>query len=226
MLRLSWIAAALLIVICIGAVAYWQLVVAEGAYLGRRIVTFLYDRFAPRYDGVKQFNPLSDALLLAAPVLEHNRNARVLDVATGTGRLPMALLLQPAFTGSVDALDASGAMLKIARSKLQAYGERVRFWQRDALALPFPDAHFDVVTCLEALEFMPDWRAAARELLRVLKPDGLILISNRVGPDAWKLPGRTLPTPRFINELAALGVTDLQSEEWLEDYDLVKGRRG
>lgn len=226
MLRLSWIAGALLIVICIGVVAYWQLVVAEGAYLGRRIVTFLYDRFAPRYDGVKQFNPLSDALLLAAPILEHNHNARVLDVATGTGRLPLALLLQPAFTGSVDALDASGAMLRVARSKLQVYGERVRFWQRDALTLPFPDAHFDVVTCLEALEFMPDWRAAARELLRVLKPDGMILISNRVGPDAWKLPGRTLPTPRFINELTALGATDLLTEEWLEDYDLVRGRKG
>jgi ubiquinone/menaquinone biosynthesis C-methylase UbiE len=225
MLRLSWVVAALLVVMCIGVIAYWQLVVAEGAYLGRRIVTLLYDRFAPRYDAVKQFNPLSDTVLLAAPVLEHKRDALVLDVATGTGRLPLTLLLQPAFTGSVDALDASGAMLNIARGKLKAYGDRVRFWQRDALVLPFPDEHFDVVTCLEALEFMPDWRKAAREMLRVLKPGGLILLSNRIGPDAWKLPGRALPTARFVTELAALGVTDLQSDDWLVDYDLVRGRK-
>ena len=116
-------------------------------------------------------------------------------------------------------------MLDQARRKLAAYGERARFWQHDALSLPFPDAHFDVVACLEALEFMPDWRIAVAEMLRVLKPGGQLLISNRIGPDAWKLPGRALPTARFMSELLALGVDDVNMEEWLVDYDLVIGHK-
>ena len=50
-------------------IVYWQLIVAEGAYLGSRVVALLYDLFAPRYDGVKQFDPTSDAVMLAEPIL-------------------------------------------------------------------------------------------------------------------------------------------------------------
>ena len=117
----------LLLVISILALAgfflYWQLVVAEGAYLGTRVVALLYDWFAPRYDGVKQYNKAEDALMLAEPILRHLRSysplptgegsgvrACVLDVATGTGRLADALLSQPRFKGHIIVLDASAGM--------------------------------------------------------------------------------------------------------------------
>jgi ubiquinone/menaquinone biosynthesis C-methylase UbiE len=205
--------------------AYWQLVVAEGAYLGQRVVTYLYDRFAPRYDTVKQFNLASDALRLAAPVLAHNPAARVLDLATGTGRLPLALLLQPTFSGSITAIDSSAKMLAVARTKLADHAARVTLLQHDVSTLPFPAAQFDVVTCLEALEFFPQPARVLGEMLRVLAPGGLLVISNRIGPDAWKLPGRTLPSAQLAAQLRDLGATDICVDEWLLDYDLITAHR-
>jgi len=230
----------LLLVISILALAgfflYWQLVVAEGAYLGTRVVALLYDWFAPRYDGVKQYNKAEDALMLAEPILRHLRSysplptgegsgvrACVLDVATGTGRLADALLSQPRFKGHIIVLDASAGMLALAREKLGLHGDRIKFAQHDAQTLPYPDKSFEVVTCLEALEFMRDWRGAVKEMLRVLKPGGLLMLSNRIGPDAWKLPGRTMPTPAFIEWLREIDLQAVERRAWLVDYDLITG---
>lgn len=232
-----FVALGVALIALLAAVLYWQLVVAEGAYLGTRVVALLYDWFAPRYDRVKQYDKASDAIMLAAPILQHlKRNphlpspgerAVVLDVATGTGRLPEALLLQPRFMGRIVALDASGRMLALAQHKLAAHADagRITFVEHDAQRLPFDDGAFEVVTCLEALEFMRDWRAAVREMLRVLRPGGLLMISNRIGPDAWKLPGRTAPTGEFIAWLSEIGVRHAERRAWLIDYDLVMGTK-
>jgi ubiquinone/menaquinone biosynthesis C-methylase UbiE len=243
---------ALIVLLVLGVIAlagvflYWQLVVAEGAYLGTRVVALLYDWFAPRYDGVKQYDKAEDALMLAEPILRHIRTTphptlsqrerafsslpsgeglgvKVLDVATGTGRLPDALLTQPRFKGSIIALDASAGMLALAREKLCRHGDRIEFAQHDAQKLPYPDASFDVVTCLEALEFMRDWRGAVKEMMRVLKPGGLLMLSNRIGPDMWKLPGRALPTPAFCDWLREIDLKNVERRAWLVDYDLVTG---
>lgn len=230
------------VIVLAGAFLYWQLVIAEGAYLGTRVVALLYDWFAPRYDGVKQYNKTEDALMLAEPVLRHLRTlpltperrgesplsagegwVKVLDVATGTGRLPDALLSQPRFKGSIVALDASAGMLALAKDKLSRHGDRIEFARHDAQKLPYPDATFDVVTCLEALEFMRDWRRAVMEMQRVLKPGGLLMLSNRIGPDAWKLPGRAVPTPAFCDWLREIGLQAVERRAWLVDYDLVTG---
>ncbi|HQV69336.1 MAG TPA: methyltransferase domain-containing protein [Thermoflexales bacterium] len=218
----------------IGVFLYWQLVVAEGAYFGRRVVALLYNQFAPRYDAVKQFDPLGDAVMLAQPILRHlrgqsppptppggSREVVILDIATGTGRLPLALLSQPAFDGRVIALDSAGKMLEVARAKLAPYDGRVTFMLHDAQQLPFDDVSLDVVTCLEALEFFPNAASAICEMQRVLRPGGLLMLSNRIGPDAWKLPARATPTPQFVAQLREMGFANVQPREWLIDYDLV-----
>lgn len=209
----------------LGVVLYWQFIVAEGAYLGRRIVVLLYDRFAFRYDEVKDFNPLSDAVLLAGPILAHVPSGRVLDIATGTGRLPCALFAQPGFSGRVSALDASAGMLVVAKHKLSAYAGRIDWHHCSAVPLPFANEQFDAVACLEALEFFPDADTALREMWRVLRPGGLLLVSNRIGPDAWKLPGRAPPTPVFLERLRASGFADVEAQDWLVDYDLVRAQK-
>ena len=236
----------------IALAAYWQLVIAEGAYLGRRVVAFLYDWYAKRYDRVKQFEPHNDAIMLAMPILKHlaarrqktedrtqktedrtqstdkrwpvperQSEAQVLDVATGTGRLPAALFAQPNFRGHVVALDISSQMLAQAQAKLSAYANRITWLRHDAQSLPFDDAHFDVVTCLEAVEFFPRPLGAVRELVRVLKPGGLLVISNRIGPDVWKLPGRVMPSPALADYLRQIGLPNVEINRWLVDYDLL-----
>lgn len=252
---------AVILIAVIAIVAYWQLVVTEGAYLGRPIVALMYDWFAPRYDKVKEFDPANDAIMLAEPILSHLaetddgrrgtgdgrsvlsppspvsatvplrpgfraptsslQNPVILDVATGTGRLPTALLLQPAFRGHIVAIDASDKMLEVGRRKLAAYAERIEWLHADAQHLDFPDNSFDVVTSLEALEFFPSPDLATQEMIRVLKPNGLLMISNRVGPDAWKFPGRVNITAVFCEQLKRWGMAEIEPQLWLVDYDLV-----
>lgn len=214
----------------LAAAVYWQIGIAEGAYLGHRMVAWLYDRFASRYEAVKAFDPEWESETLEAPVMRHLANRfgaaeqetiRVLDVATGTGRFARAMLANPEFRGQVTGLDASNRMLDIARDKLALFKERVTLRVGDGQRLPYPDGSFDVVACIEALEFIPDPDAGLRELARVCRRGGQLVVTNRIGPDAWILPGRTLPTPALIERLRGLGFIELRAATWLIDYDLV-----
>ena len=100
---MGWITlvVAFLILLVIG---FWQLVIAEGVYFGPRVVAFLYDRTAHRYDRLKDFNAADEAYFLGRPLataLSAWDWPIILDVATGTGRLPQTLLNQPGFEGHV-----------------------------------------------------------------------------------------------------------------------------
>ena len=87
--------------------------------------------------------------------LRHNPAPLILDVATGTGRVPHFVLEWPTFNGRIIGLDAAEKMLAVAVEKLRPFGNRVMFIQQTAANLPFPDNRFDAVTCLESLEFFP-----------------------------------------------------------------------
>jgi ubiquinone/menaquinone biosynthesis C-methylase UbiE len=93
-------------------------------------------------------------------------------------------------------------------------------WQH-AVPLPFDDNTFDLVTCLEAFEFMPSTRDALRECLRVLKPGGLLLVTNRMGSGRWLLFGKTYSKDAFVSLLRSLGQIDITTQVWQYDYDLV-----
>ncbi len=222
------VAAVIVGVAALVAVAYWQLVLAEGVYLGRGVVVWLYDRSAASYDRIKAFDPDDDADYLGRPLAERlagQPGAQVLDVATGTGRLPLTLLAQPQFQGTLVALDASREMLAQAEAKLAAYGERVTLAHHDATPLPFADARFDAVTCIEALEFLPNPDLALREMVRVLRPGGTLLVSPRVGIDRMYFPGRAPRLSVFSARLAALGLRNIETRTWQTYYSLVWATR-
>jgi SAM-dependent methyltransferase len=208
----------------LSAFAYWQLVVAEGAYLGRRVVVYLYDLTARRYDAIKEFDPDLEAIFLGRPLmlsLQDRPSPLVLDVATGTGRLPLTLLEQPLFQGRVVGLDASHQMLEVAAEKLSGYGGRLTLIWCDATYLPFPDNVFDAVTCLEMLEFTPDPQHQLTELVRVLCPGGVLVTTRRRGLEACLMPGKTYSARTLEALLARLGLTHIQIQPWQVDYDLV-----
>ena len=78
----------------IGFLIWWLIVETEGVYLGKRIVVALYDLCAPRYDRIKRFDEYADATLIALPIMsrvEPQTDPLILDVATGTGRLPLIM---------------------------------------------------------------------------------------------------------------------------------------
>lgn len=207
---------------------YWLLDVTEGAYLGPQIVTFLYDWSAPRYDALKGFSSAEEAWFLARPLL--NRLAAVsqplvLDVATGTGRLPRALFREEHFQGGIVALDLAHRMLEQAVSHTEGCAGRILFLQQDATLLPFPDAIFDAVTCLEALEFLPCARCTLREMARVLCPGGVLLTTNRRGLEARLFFGRTFTRAQIVSLLAGIGLQGITVQSWQHIYDLVWARK-
>jgi ubiquinone/menaquinone biosynthesis C-methylase UbiE len=93
---------------------------------------------------------------------------RLLDVGCGTGH-HLAELRARGF--SVAGVDGSEPMLEHARRN----NPGIELQRADVEALPFPDASFDVVLCVEVLRYLPDPAACLRQLARVLRPGGLCL---------------------------------------------------
>lgn len=221
-----WIILAALIIL-IGAAAWYLLITTEGVYLGRRVVIFLYDLYASRYDRIKRFEAVWESERLGQPllqVLEEIDQPLILDVAVGTARLPIALLRENAFRGYIIGLDFSRKMLAQAAHNLTSErgAQRVALIHQTAEALPFPDETFDGVTCLEALEFMPHPLQVVGELVRVLRPGGVLLISNRKGTGARLMPGKTLSTERLLTLLEHhFGLSDVRKAIWQVDYEQV-----
>jgi ubiquinone/menaquinone biosynthesis C-methylase UbiE/uncharacterized protein YbaR (Trm112 family) len=222
-----WIALILAGLVVLAALVYWQLIVAEGTYLGPRVVAWTYDLVSGRYDAIKRFRPRDESWFVAAPLLGALLGVEqplVLDVATGTGRLPLALLRER-FRGHVAGLDLSRGMLREARRRLRAYDEQVTLIWQDAAHLPFDDGVFDAVTCLESLEFMSRPLEVLSEMVRVLAPGGVLLVSNRVGREARLLPGRTISRPAFQRVLDDQPLSDFQVRPWQSNYDLAIARK-
>jgi ubiquinone/menaquinone biosynthesis C-methylase UbiE len=149
----------------------------------------------------------------------------ILDVATGTGRLPLTLLRQPGFEGAVIGLDLSTKMLRIAVQQFVTCRDRAELLQAAAVPLPFADERFEVVNCLEALEFFDDALAALDEMVRVLRPGGWLLITNRIGWEARLMPRRTWSRSQLISILRGLPLTDISVRPWQTIYDLVWARK-
>ncbi len=98
----------------------------------------------------------------------------VADVGSGTGF--MAAGLAP-LVRQVIALDGSTAMLDVARKNLSQF-ENVRFQEADGLTLPLPDGSVDAVFANMYLHHCPDPLAAIREMQRILRPGGRLVITD------------------------------------------------
>jgi ubiquinone/menaquinone biosynthesis C-methylase UbiE/ribosomal protein S27AE len=210
------------------ALAWWLLVITEGVYLGRVVVVWLYDLYARRYDRIKRFDRQDEAFFLGQRVLRALNGVRaplVLDVATGTGRLPQALMETPTFNGKVCGLDLSRRMLGVAAAKLAGYGDRTRLLWQEAERLPFPDGAFDLVACVEALEFFEDQLVVLAEIVRVLRPGGVLLSTRRRSRDAFLMPGKALREEALAALLSGLGMEAVEFWPWQVDYNMLWARK-
>ncbi len=143
----------------------------------------MFTSIAPRYDLLNHVLSLNvDRLwwrrtarafahLVAAP------DARVLDLCCGTGDMTFALRSQAGENGAkIMGADFSHAMLQLACAKSLAGSKQKtsmpRWIEADALRLPFPDAHFNLVTSAFGFRNLADYDAGLREIARVLCPAG------------------------------------------------------
>jgi ubiquinone/menaquinone biosynthesis C-methylase UbiE len=136
-----------------------------------------------RYDelGQEHYTKISEALLEGTQV----QGKVVLDVCCGTGILSFLLIEKGAV--KVVCGDISEYMLSQCRKKagLLGYGpDRIDFRQLDAESLPFDSNSFDAVTSGMALGLVPNQQDVVSEMVRVLKPGGVLSISTH-GPELY-----------------------------------------
>lgn len=102
-------------------------------------------------------------------------DARVLDVATGTGNLAISLAQRCTV---VTGLDIAPNLLEQARERAAAEGLTVQFDEGDAEQMPYADGAFDAVVTMFGAMFAPRPEVVAAELARVLKPGGVLAMAN------------------------------------------------
>ncbi len=105
-----------------------------------------------------------------------------LDVACGPGMLVLALAPRVRFARG---LDLTQEMLRQARAlQLERQVSNVAFDCGEAEQLPYPDAAFDLVTCECSLHHMRKPEAALKEMIRVMKPAGRLLLTDALAPES------------------------------------------
>lgn len=131
-----------------------------------------FDRAAEYYDRTRALPDEAVAAIVGLLTAELAGRGRCLEIGVGTGRMALPL----ADAGQAMAgVDISAPM--VARL-IQKAGGRAPFpvALADATALPFGDDTFGGALCVHVLHLIPDWRAAFDELLRVLGPNGVVLV--------------------------------------------------
>jgi len=145
-------------------------------------VSALFARIAPRYDLVNDLQSFGLHRLWKRRVSTLARpqpGERALDLCCGTGDLAFALARQGA---EVIGLDFSAPMLAVAdgRGRRSACGSggaaTPRFVQGDAQAVAFADNSFDMVTVGYGLRNLADWQVGLREMVRLARPGGRLLV--------------------------------------------------
>jgi demethylmenaquinone methyltransferase/2-methoxy-6-polyprenyl-1,4-benzoquinol methylase len=149
-----------------------------------RAVREMFTSIAPRYDllnHVLSFNV--DRLWWRrtarnfAEILAQ-QDARILDLCCGTGDMTFALRKQSRGSQQILGADFSHAMLQRANAKSRdkissdLQSTMPRWIEADALNLPFPGQHFNLVTSAFGFRNLADYDAGLREIVRVLKPGG------------------------------------------------------
>lgn len=145
----------------------------------------LFAAIAPRYDLINDLQSFGLHRLWKRRLIRLagiRPGELALDVCCGTGDVAFALAAAGA---TVTGFDFSEPMLAVARNRARAVapGASPVFQQGDALNLPFADASFDVVTISYGLRNLADFDRGVRELARVLRPGGRLLVLDFGKPD-------------------------------------------
>lgn len=161
-----------------------------------------FDPVADRYDDTRGY-PAQVAKRIAAGMMSVGPLAPgddLLEIGIGTGRIALPLLSEGI---NVTGVDISPLMVERLRANLAQWQDdeperrwgRLRLEMADMTALPFADDSFDAAVAVHVLHLVPEWRKALDEVLRVIRPGGVLLVGqdvhsgsspNSVIQDEWR----------------------------------------
>lgn len=143
----------------------------------------LFDGIAPDYDRLNHLLSLGvdrswRRRALKRIVDDGDVPLKVLDVACGTGDFSIEIARKSSPQSRITGVDLSEGMLKVMREKVLIEGldRKISFMQGNCESLPFGDGTFDRVTIAFGIRNFENRDVALREILRVLKPGGRLVI--------------------------------------------------
>ena len=154
-------------------------------------VKAVFDQVAPKYDlmnDVLSFGMHRLWKQYAIDRAEIQPGMKVLDIAGGTGDMSLLVQKKLSGTGEVWLSDINHEMLKIGDERLKNAGYHPYVLTCDAEYLPFPDGYFDVLIVSFGLRNMTHKDRALREMQRVLKPGGRLMVLEFSKPVALMRP--------------------------------------
>jgi ubiquinone/menaquinone biosynthesis C-methylase UbiE len=136
-----------------------------------------FNTAAVTWDELYRTQKLTDFLALLVPKFQLRQGQKVLDVGTGTGILIPFLLEAVGPTGHVTAIDFAEKMMETCKTKYSNL-TNVDFKVQQVEKLNFPSATFDAVTCFGLFPHLENKEKALKQMNRVLKPDGKLIIAH------------------------------------------------
>jgi demethylmenaquinone methyltransferase/2-methoxy-6-polyprenyl-1,4-benzoquinol methylase len=180
----------------------------------------VFDSVAPSYDLMNDL--LSGGLHRAwkaytVAVANVQAGDRVLDIAGGTGDLARAFAPRVGERGRVVLTDINEAMLRTGRDRLLDEGRVLPTAACDAEHLPFADGSFDLVSVAFGLRNMTHKDAALREMCRVLRPGGRLLVLEFSRPAPALRKAYDLYSFKFMPLVGKLVAGDADSYRYLAE---------
>lgn len=135
---------------------------------------------------VNGFNKtISNFYTKALSIKHHNSIQSIIEVGVGEGQI-LEMCLNTFPSAYFHAVDIAEGILNIARNNLKEYSPQINFEIQDIHSLPYENISFDFVICCEVLEHVTDPKQGLKELNRILKPNGLAVLSVPNEP-IWRI---------------------------------------
>lgn len=206
----------------LGAVGIALWVMSSGTGLHRRFLYHFYERLGPDlYQATDDWQVLIE--LVSAHQFQYP--AHLLDIGTATGAWPLALAQSGKFTGKITGLDWSPRMVELAQAQAAqaSHAAEVNFQVVDVTqGLPFADESLDFITALGLLETMAAPEQVLIEMARVLKADGVLIISSYRGWSAWSVEK---VQDFYQAQLQGLGFAHISRHPFKASHDLLLATR-